>query len=116
MNEGLHGKESNLHSEKLTPEEQEYYARFNRKLKYFLMAITALVMFGPFFFWKGGQVQPKDPDPIIDAYPKRHGGMYLNRFGMRDQLNQVSQGQHHPQPYQPMNPPGIIVTGQIVED
>lgn len=54
-------------------------------------------------------------------YPKRHGGMYLNDFGDNKQLAKRKDGNPLQEPpptlqQKAWNPPGVIVTGQIVED
>lgn len=45
------------------------------------MTITAIAIFSPFVFWKGGQVENNNIVDPNDPYPKRHRGGYLNREG-----------------------------------
>ena len=106
------------------------------------MTITAIAIFSPFVFWKGGQVENNNIVDPNDPYPKRHRAGYLNREGWLNQNQQNQQGQGYYQgpnqgqaPYQGpypgqgskqgqyppqqtlgMNPPGVQVTGQFVED
>lgn len=73
-------------------------------------------MFGPFFFWEGGNKSQQEL--AADAmYPRRYGGMAMSRPGYQDQYTQDPRMYPQNQPdVRSMNPPGYTVTGRIVED
>jgi hypothetical protein len=63
----------------------------NKFIKRSLMVLVGLLMFGPFLFWQGQP--PSQSELIAEAgYPKRHGGMYLNRYGPNDQYSEGNDG------------------------
>jgi hypothetical protein len=76
----------------------------------------ALGMFGPFFFWKGGN--KSEQELAADAmYPRRYGGMSMERPVYQNQYNQDPR--MYPQnqgDVRSMGNPGYTVTGKIVYD
>ena len=89
--------------------------KLNTYLKRTLYVIIGLIMFGPLFFWKGGD---KPPQEIMGdgMYPRRYGGMAMSRPPEQYQQQQDPRMYQQQMDMRHMNPPGYTVTGKIVYD
>ena len=88
--------------------------KLNTGIRISIYVIITLALLGPFFFWKGGN--KSEQEMAADAmYPRRYGGMSMDRQVYPGQYNQDTRMyQQNQVDIRSIGNPGYIVTGRIV--